>query len=220
MRQTPERELLKLIEESSASKSNQVNLNTEIKKYKTLSLFSSKVWQSRILFFFNRTSRSIRDFKTSFFELKSINKILELFLVVLVIIFINNLISFAQISHRVLDLKFKPKELKSLSLESKIETKPSLSSYLEKLTQRDIFSIVLKKEDIESPPSPKIIEATQHLKLVGISWSNDPDAMIEDTKAMRTFFVKRGQVIGEIKVEEIYKDKVLLSYGGEKIELK
>ena len=66
----------------------------------------------------------------------------------------------------------------------------------------------------------EVISAAQNFKLVGISWSNDPDAMIEDTKAKKTFFVKRGQMVGEFKVQAISRDKVILSYGQEEIELK
>jgi type II secretory pathway component PulC len=70
-------------------------------------------------------------------------------------------------------------------------------------------------------PSSRIIEATQNLKLVGISWSNDPDVMIEDTQNHRTLFLKKGRLINnEIKVEAIFKDKVVLSYQGEEIELR
>ncbi|MCM8797134.1 MAG: hypothetical protein NC923_04565, partial [Candidatus Omnitrophica bacterium] len=103
--------------------------------------------------------------------------------------------------------------------------KRSASYYSEKIRERDIFKMQTKKtvsaaEALPKTPSSRIIEATQHLRLVGISWSNDPDAMIEDSKALRTFFIKRGQMIGEVKVQAIFKDKVILSYAGEEIELR
>ena len=44
--------------------------------------------------------------------------------------------------------------------------------------------------------------------------------MIEDKQSVKTFFVKRGQMIGPVKVEAIFKDKVVLSYEGEEIELR
>ena len=59
-----------------------------------------------------------------------------------------------------------------------------------------------------------------HLKLVGISWSNNPDAMVEDTKALKTFFIKRGDMIGKFRVEAIFKDKIILSFEGEEVELR
>jgi type II secretory pathway component PulC len=56
---------------------------------------------------------------------------------------------------------------------------------------------------------------------VGISWSADPDVMIEDGKTQRTIFLKKGQLVdNEIRVEAVFKDKVILSYKGEEIELK
>ena len=32
--------------------------------------------------------------------------------------------------------------------------------------------------------------------------------------------VKRGEMIGEVKVQAIFKDKVVLTFGGEEVELK
>jgi type II secretory pathway component PulC len=57
--------------------------------------------------------------------------------------------------------------------------------------------------------------------LVGIAWSNDPEAMIEDGKNKRTFFVKRGQTLDdEVKVVTIFKDKVILTFKGKEFELR
>ena len=64
--------------------------------------------------------------------------------------------------------------------------------------------------------SSRILDATESLKLVGISWSDNPDAIIEDTKDTKTFFVKIGQKIGDVKVQAIFKDKVVLSYQGKR----
>jgi hypothetical protein len=44
--------------------------------------------------------------------------------------------------------------------------------------------------------------------------------MIEDTKELKTFFVKRGEMVGDAKVQAIFKDKVVLSLGKEEFELK
>jgi hypothetical protein len=95
--------------------------------------------------------------------------------------------------------------------------------YLEKVKKRNIFKMGLPARPdnmIESAPSSKAVDATQTLRVVGISWSDDPDAMVEDTKAGKTFFVKKGQAIGDIKVENITKDKVIFRVGEELIELR
>jgi hypothetical protein len=102
----------------------------------------------------------------------------------------------------------------------------SLSYYLEKARGRDIFKIVIKGAATDAGglakgPSQRIIEATQDLRLVGISWSGDPDVMIEDTKTKKTLFLKKGQTINnEIKLQAVFRDKVVLSYAGEEIDLR
>jgi hypothetical protein len=97
----------------------------------------------------------------------------------------------------------------------------SFSFYLEAVKKRDIFRMGSKlPQDSSDVISGKAAEATQTLKLVGISWSSSPDAMIEDTKAGKTFFVKKGQSVNDFKVEAIYKEKVVLRYGAESIELR
>ena len=98
-----------------------------------------------------------------------------------------------------------------------------LADYLAKVKKRNIFEMGMNKKPenlIEAGPSSKAVEATQNLRLVGISWSDSPDAMIEDIKSLKTFFVKKDQMIGEVKVETITKEKVILRYGQELIELK
>jgi len=107
-------------------------------------------------------------------------------------------------------------ELKEKTVLRKVEY------YLDKVKKRDIFKMGARPDSPDSGPSSKAVEATQNYRLAGISWSDDPDAMVEDIKAQKTFFVKKGQTIsgGEILVEDITKDKVVLRYGKEKVELR
>ena len=84
-----------------------------------------------------------------------------------------------------------------------------------------------KKEKVEEQKapvkseSPDAAEAIQNLALVGISWSSNPDAIVEDKAAQRTFFVKRGQMVGDaIKVEAIFKDHVVVVYEDKEYEIR
>jgi hypothetical protein len=98
-----------------------------------------------------------------------------------------------------------------------------LDYYLDKVKKRDIFRMGAEarpENALEAAPSSKVAEATQNLRLVGISWSDDPDAMVEDTKTLKTFFVKKGQSIGDVKVENITREKVILRLDRELIELR
>ncbi len=104
-----------------------------------------------------------------------------------------------------------------------------LAIFTQEITQRNIFSLP------ESAPKPvsqgenttvqnegaKAAEVlTSSLKLVGIIWSDVPQAIIEDTKESRTHLVSRASKIGRVRVKDILKDRVVLSYDNQEIELK
>jgi hypothetical protein len=97
-----------------------------------------------------------------------------------------------------------------------------VSYYLSKVNGHDIFSRKSKEQELIEEPvfSSKMADMTVNLKLVGISMSAEPDAMIEDTKLQKTFFVKKGAKIGELEVDSITKDKVVLKFNKEIFELK
>ncbi|MFA7001491.1 MAG: type II secretion system protein N, partial [Candidatus Omnitrophota bacterium] len=104
--------------------------------------------------------------------------------------------------------------------------------YLEKIRSRNIFNAAppeakpeRKKEDGEPVTDEKPLqaqddEATKNFSLVGIAWSDDPEAMIEDKAASRTLFVRRGQSLPNgVRVVTIFKEKIILSYKGKEFEL-
>jgi type II secretory pathway component PulC len=101
------------------------------------------------------------------------------------------------------------------------EVRP-FSYYLEMVQRRDIFSPVKLKsvEDPEDEAKKAMDALLKDLKLVGISWGNDPEVIIEDVKAGKTYFLKTGDSISSFKVDAILKDKVVLESGGQKTELK
>jgi len=111
---------------------------------------------------------------------------------------------------------------KSESGFKEIATMKGVAYYVGKLSGRDIFHKQVKTDQLGNEPvfSSKMADLTAHLKLVGISMSDDPDAMIEDTQLQKTFFVKKGAMVGDLRVDNITKDKVVLRMGKEIFELK
>jgi type II secretory pathway component PulC len=219
---TPEKQLLKLIEDP---KINAAGIQAEAIKHYGLSLFSPAAWSGRISFFKEELKKSFQGKGPAQLDAKLINQVLTFFIFFLVLYFLSTFFVSLVGLKKVPRLEFKASaDRGTTSPQEVLALKKAAAYYLEKVTQRDIFRMGEKKTDNAAAgpkaPSSKIIEATQNLKLVGISWSNDPDVMIEDAKAGRTFFVKRGQTIGEIKVQAIFKDRVVLSYDGEEIELR
>jgi len=93
--------------------------------------------------------------------------------------------------------------------------------YLEMVQRRDIFTpVVLKSSGPTDTEVKKMLAAlTADLKLVGISWGDVPEAIIEDKKANKTYFLKTGEMLNTLKVDAISRDKVTFDVGGEKLFL-
>lgn len=94
-----------------------------------------------------------------------------------------------------------------------------LGYYLDRIGGKDLFSpqrikLVKAKGEISSG------EPYTGLKLVGVDWGGNPVALIEDTKTQKTYFVKKGESVKDLKVMEIFRDRVKLRYDNKVIELK
>ena len=219
---TPEKQLLKLIEEPRAQ--GPAHVQAQAIKYHSQSLFSFGAWLGRLSFLKDKF-RDLAGSDRSYSDIvKIVNAVLAVGILSLGFYFISSL-SVAFINTGKLPmLKFKAKDSSGQLAFSEAASplKPS-SFYLDKIKQRNIFRMGAKAGEDKAASAEnasKIIELSQDLKLVGISWSDSPDAMIENTKAQRTFFVKKGQMIGELQVKEITRDKVIITYGGEEAELR
>ena len=215
---TPEKDLLNLIEKPKGKSP----LQAAKIKYQGLSFISLGALRGRFSFFRNKFQG---DFKSGAFQfdIKGLNALLKLAALGLGIYFLTTVFTSTLNLRQDLKLKIDAQD----SADAKISTIGSFlkaaSYYLEKARSRDIFSMVAETPVDSGPkkgPSQKLLEIAQNYKLVGISWSNDPDVMIENTKTQNTFFLKKGQIVeNDLKVKEVFKNKVILSLGNEEIEL-
>lgn len=62
-------------------------------------------------------------------------------------------------------------------------------------------------------------EIMANLNLLGIITGDNNQAIIEDKSLKKTFFLYKGDSLGELKVYDIKNSAVILDYKGEKIEL-
>lgn len=218
---TPERQLLNLIEGSLAK----ANVQVEAIKHRSLSFFSFGAWLGRAAFYKQGFAHwlSAGDFRR--LDIKSVNKLLGFFLFILSAYFIGSLFISLVKYNKLPEMEIKYNGILKPSPKKEAELSKVVSYYLEKVRARDIFKMGEKKTGgttVEKVPSSRITELAQNLKLVGISWSNDPDVMLEDTKAQRTYFLKKGQMLENLnlKLEAVFKDKIILSCEGQEIELR
>ncbi len=225
---TPEQQLLKLIEESNKA-SKGASPTTVGRPAKGLHRFSlAKIPGALIgrLSFWRRAGGKRRSTaKKTSVNITDMNKTLSIAVVCLLAYVLFDAAASARNLQRPPNF-VPPKDMKTAFKKEVIEPLKESSYYLQKVSSRDIFKEGKKVEAAkqEQPPQNAVTEtaeAVKNLALVGISWSSDPDVIIEDKAHQRTFFVKRGQMVGDgVKVEAIFKDHVVVTFEDREYELR
>lgn len=62
-------------------------------------------------------------------------------------------------------------------------------------------------------------EEVAEFRLVGILWSDRPQTMIENVPEQKTYLLNQGDMIGNFRVKDVLKDKVVLEKNGKVWEL-
>jgi hypothetical protein len=223
----PEKQLLNLIEQAKAGKKVQPKIQPFGFRYRVLSIFSLSALKARCSFlqeaiaqFFSNTGRPL--------DIRGINNILLLCVIILALYFISNFIISTNSLQKMPELTLTVATPAPRSMEQHSLFLKKLPYYLETTRERDVFNPVEKIEGTGAilqqklQSSPKIAWASANLRLVGIgiSPSGEPDAMIEDVEDKRVYFLRRGEMIKDFRVEAIFKDSVVLRYEEEELILK
>ncbi len=202
---TPEERLLKIIENPNTPK-RQESLAAKVRSFDPGSI---KEWFSGI--------RMDKDLLKKI-NLKAINKIIAVICALITLIWI---FDFGR-GGIALAKRFK-KISSGESLVSSDEGKwPKIDVTITDATiqarKRNIFTFLPTKEEAASAVS--VGPTLGNFKLVGILWSDNPQAMIENSQEQRTYFVSNGDKIGELTVKKILRDKVMLGKDDQEWELR
>ena len=231
---TPEEQLLKLIENPDAAKGTAASPETGKEKKSLAKKFGlpdfSKVFG---VFAFARDKLTKKESagktKTAVvaFDIRAMNRVLFALLVATVI-------------YLVADWFFlKPQQTDFLAQVGTSDPVYPTLSELPKADQTDLVSYeepigvrnpfldpgVAAAQDpnalraIPSSDTPKLTDALQGLKLVGIAAGIEPLAMVEDENTGRTYFLKRGQELRGVKIQTVSEEAVVVTYEGEQGQL-
>ena len=212
---TPEEKLLRIIE-SPQGASRSVPSRRSLQDYK----FFFKSWQEK---YKGAAGEKIG----KFLNLKAVNVILAGIATAATIFLVVDFVIGMPRSLMVMSLEAaaKKKDVGNLT----IEGLEPLTIYLQEIKQRNVFALTAALQSAAgagagaaaqttSSPTEKP-SFTSTLKVVGILWSDTPQAIIEDSKENKTYLLNRGSKIKEARVKEILKDRVILSYDNQEIEL-
>jgi len=111
---------------------------------------------------------------------------------------------------------------KSLSAEEKESKAPPLSYFAKEVNARNIFSPIAKGDVTPEAPvdeGPKLEDIREQLSLLGVIGGDNPQAIIEDKKVQKTYFLNKGGMLDKVQVKDILDNKVILIYKGQEFEL-
>ncbi|MDD5431550.1 MAG: hypothetical protein PHO70_00965 [Candidatus Omnitrophica bacterium] len=197
---TPEEKLLKIIENPQSTEKNM-----EVPPERAKKQFNLKDFVAGL-----KTLQGNKNL-SQFINLRTANKIIIVFCGILTIFFILDFIKLGANSK---------KRLEQVKAEAAIyETKDDM---LKKQEANITDTIALAKKHniftytpsapVGTPPkiAPEMGEIVSSLKLVGILWSDKPQAMIEDSKDQKTYLLSTGDQLKQLFIKKILKEKVIL----------
>ncbi|MFA5272299.1 MAG: hypothetical protein WC412_08220 [Candidatus Omnitrophota bacterium] len=153
------------------------------------------------------------------FSIPTFNKAIKLLLVLsflwLILLFLQP--SYAPDKTKQLKTAAVKNPAKRISPDTKEQIKP-YSFYLEGIKNRKIFSSAAT-EDAQKAIGTVNADLIKDINLVGIISGDEPQAVIEDKKAQKTYYLRKGQYIGELRLEDILEGKIVLNYNGQNYEL-
>lgn len=144
-------------------------------------------------------------------------------LAVMLVISINSeKIKMGQLSAKVLKLETKERGIKTEQEKEKTPGMPKLTELVEGIRKRNVFfapgAELLRRQE-EAASAVNIAQIVKDLKLVGVIWGKAPQAIIEDSKEQKTYFLTEGQMFGNsITIKKILQNSVILSRDSEEME--
>lgn len=158
-------------------------------------------------------------FKLKEINTETLNTILVIILGCLLLYFVYDL------GHTLLSKKTEPRVLaedehktpKVTEGKAALEVKP-YSFYSSSIGGRNIFM----PQELESESvvtGPAVDEVKAGLSLIGIIAGDRPQAIIEDKKSGKSYFLYKGGTIGQANVVDILQDTVIMEYNGQRFEL-
>jgi type II secretory pathway component PulC len=95
-----------------------------------------------------------------------------------------------------------------------------ISFYQDIVSKRKLFGgQAVSQVKIAGNDDISISQISSNFNLSGIIAGDTPKAIIEDKKAQKSYFLKEGESIGEVKLNKIGDGKVIMEYRGTGFEL-
>ena len=217
---TPEKQLLKLIEQPGTADQHKETL-----KRRSIALLSPSVIRGKLSFFKEKTKRYLAAKKKTPLGIKGMNRVLAFLTLVVAMYLATDVVSAIGNLNQTIALEpteWKMKDAYHASSAGKLH-------YVEKVGRRSIFEFKSQEEiaedaewiPVKKTPEEMMLEFMEGLKFDGVGvWPGQPPEVYIEDKEGKTHTLEVGEKINQLKVEEILEDRVILSYGEVRMPLK
>ncbi len=217
---TPEKQLLKLIEQPGAADQQKETL-----KRRGIALLSPSVIRGKLSFFKEKTRKYLAAKKKAPLGVKGTNRILAFLTLVVAAYLATDIVNVIRGLKEAIALELVPLEMKDTDRTSSV----GKLRYVEKIGLRNVFSFKSHEKIVENiiglpvkkTPEEMMLELMKGLKFGGVGvWPGQPPEVYIEDKEGKTHTLKVGEKIGQLTVVEILDDKVILGYGEVRLPLK
>lgn len=168
--------------------------------------------------------KKIRVNKFSFkdINLKIVNKIALALCVILTLFFVFDFISFGNSSLKKISKITAEAAVPEVKAKKINFQKINFAETINLAKKHNIFSFQPPVDNSEQAGSVPL-EAQQvisNLKLVGIIWSDSPQAMVENTKEQKTYLLSAGDKIDMLNLKKVLRDRIILGKDDKEWELR
>ncbi len=206
---TPEEKLLKIIENPTEAPAGKISFKAAEK--------GSAVNLSALVSRFRRLHIS-KDTLLEYANIWTANKALAGVCIVLTVFWIIDFVSSGLNFNKRLEALVKEGSMVSAAGAARVFAGVDIKDVLSMSKRRNIFTLLPPKQEIIQTQA--LEQAVSNYKLVGIIWSDNPQAMIEDSKAGKTNLFNENEIMGDFKIKKVYRDKVVLSKDAMEWELR
>jgi len=97
---------------------------------------------------------------------------------------------------------------------------PNIKDVAAQALKRNIFTFTPAPITAQAQGVANLAQASADYKLVGIMWSDNPQAMLEDVKMQKTYLLNANEKIGDFTLKKIYRDRVVIAKDEQELELR
>ena len=209
---SPEERLLRLIKNKSKKKSE--NPRAQVKDEPASEKIKEKAAPKETSEPFDKVSGLIPQFRS----ILLVNKVLFVVFILVIMFFLIDYFFLPAIT--IPSLMIEEGRIEQSLAEEPV--KKPYSYYQSEISGKDLFKpLVLDIPETKEETGVPIEEIIANLSLLGLVSGASPQAIIEDKKMNKTFFLRSGESLGDVTLKEISEaeGRVVLIYNGEEFDL-